>query len=100
MTLFKNQYTHLLITQIAAFLVFPFIETVHTELSLISLIFFVVIFFSLKTLETASKISHRFWMFALGAFSLDVLLWLYAPKEVKKSILVISLLLYACFLIF
>ncbi len=91
---------NLLLVLISLFFLFPFIENIKTEISLVSFIFFGVIVATFRTIKVQRKIIIWFWIFSINAFILDVALWLYSPGIVRHIILTASLLTYSGFLVF
>lgn len=85
---------------VSLFFLFPFIENMKTEISLVTLVFFVVVLATFKTIKVDPRISKWFWVFGINAFILDLLLWLYSPGIVRHVVITIFLLTYSGFLLF
>jgi hypothetical protein len=96
----SNKHRNLLLVLVSLFFVFPFIENMKTEISLVTLVFFAVVLATFKTIKVDPRISKWFWVFGINAFILDVVLWLYAPGIVRHVVITIFLLTYSGFLLF
>ena len=96
---FKNKYSHLLFVLLLVFLAFPFLEDIKSEISLISLVCFLVVMFSLRALKMETRFFAFFIAFGVIAMFFDVLFWYQGNFVLKKAGLMVSLVLYVIFLV-
>jgi len=96
----SSRHRNLLLVLISLFFLFPFIENIKTEISLVSLVFFAVILATFKTIKVDPKVSKWFWVFGINAFIMDLVLWMHSPGIIRHVVLTIFLLTYSGFLLF
>ena len=95
----RSRYSHLITVLVLVFLLFPFMENGKTEISLISVVCFFVVMFSLRALSTDLSIIKKFTLFGIAAFMLDIVFLEMGNYNLKHSAFVISLCLYIIFLV-
>ena len=94
-----NKYSHLLMVMAVLFLIFPFMEDIKTEISILSFVFIIVIIFALRALKISQKIFYSFIFFVFAASVTDFLLWQYADPFIRKIILTTTLIIYSFILL-
>ena len=95
---FTSKYSHLIMILFLVFLLFPFMEDVKSEVSLISIACFLVVTFSLRALQVSMTVIKSIVIFGLAAIALDIILLEQGSYVLKHIAFAISLILYIIFL--
>ena len=90
-----NKYSHLLTVMAVLFFIFPLMENIKTEISILSFVFIVVILFAFRALKISNKIFYGFLLFVMVVFISDSLLWQHVDHSVRRIIWTITLIIYS-----
>jgi len=97
----KNTYMHLLIILISSFLIFPFISHSRPDsrFSVLSLILFAGIIFTLRTLNLRKRTFLIMLTMGLVWYSCELLLGLFVHGDLGNKLHIVSLSIYGIFLL-